>query len=77
MGPRSRASQAARSRLRRRAARAGVRDERPGEQSAYTRLLGDAMAGEGALFTREDAVEAAWAAAVEPILKVHPRAHPL
>ena len=48
-------------------------DERPGEQSAYTRLLGDAMAGEGALFTREDAVEAAWAA-VGPILKVHPRA---
>ena len=48
-------------------------DDRPGEQSAYTRLLGDAMAGEGALFTREDAVEAAWAA-VEPILKVHPRA---
>jgi len=40
-------------------------------------LLGDAMAGEGALFTREDAVEAAWAAAVEQILKVHPRAHPL
>ncbi len=48
-------------------------DECPGEQSAYTRLLGDAMAGEGALFTREDAVEVAWAA-VEPILKVHPRA---
>jgi len=48
-------------------------DDRPGEQSAYTRLLGDAMAGEGALFTREDAVEAAWAA-VEPILGVHPRA---
>ena len=50
-------------------------DEHPGEQSAYTRLLGDAMAGEGALFTREDAVEAAWAA-VEPILKVHPKAIP-
>ena len=50
-------------------------DEHPHEQSAYTRLLGDAMAGERALFTREDAVEAAWAA-VEPILKVHPRAIP-
>jgi glucose-6-phosphate 1-dehydrogenase len=37
-------------------------DEHPGEQSAYARLLGDAMAGDGALFTREDAVEAAWAA---------------
>jgi glucose-6-phosphate 1-dehydrogenase len=42
-------------------------DEHPGEQSAYARLLGDAMAGDGALFTREDAVEAAWAA-VAPVL---------
>ena len=42
-------------------------DEHPREQSAYARLLGDAMAGDGALFTREDAVEAAWTA-VAPVL---------
>ena len=46
-------------------------DEHPGEQPAYARLLGDAMAGDGALFTREDAVEAAWAA-VEPVLDAPP-----
>ena len=45
-------------------------DERPGEEAPYERLLGDAMAGNGALFTREDAVEAAWAA-VDPVLKRH------
>ena len=33
------------------------------------------MAGDGALFTREDAVEAAWAV-VEPVLKNHHRARP-
>ena len=38
-----------------------------GEESPYERLLGDAMAGDGALFTREDAVEAAWAV-VDPVL---------
>jgi glucose-6-phosphate 1-dehydrogenase len=43
-------------------------DEQPGQESPYERLLGDAMAGDGALFTREDAVEAAWAV-VEPVLK--------
>ncbi len=41
----------------------------------YERLLGDAMAGNGALFTREDAVEAAWAV-VDPVLKNHHRVHP-
>ncbi|WP_158817199.1 glucose-6-phosphate dehydrogenase [Methylocapsa sp. S129] len=50
-------------------------DEHPGEQTAYARLLGDAMAGDGALFTREDAVEAAWAV-VDPILDAHPKALP-
>ncbi|THD46990.1 MAG: glucose-6-phosphate dehydrogenase [Bradyrhizobium sp.] len=50
-------------------------DEHPGEQTAYTRLLGDAMAGDGALFTREDAIEAAWAV-VDPILKAPPELHP-
>ena len=46
-------------------------DERPGEEMPYERLLGDAMAGNGALFIREDAVEAAWAV-VDPILNDHP-----
>ena len=49
-------------------------EERPGEESPYERLLGDAMAGDGALFTREDAVEAAWAV-VDPVLKTHPKVH--
>jgi glucose-6-phosphate 1-dehydrogenase len=47
----------------------------PGEEEPYERLLGDAMAGDGALFTREDAVEAAWAV-VDPVLKSHHRARP-
>jgi glucose-6-phosphate 1-dehydrogenase len=50
-------------------------DEQPGEQSPYERLLGDAMLGDGALFTREDAVEAAWAV-VDPILDKHHRVKP-
>jgi glucose-6-phosphate 1-dehydrogenase len=50
-------------------------DQRPGEEAPYERLLGDAMAGNGALFTREDAVEAAWAV-VDPVLAKHPRARP-
>jgi len=47
-------------------------DEQPGEEAPYERLLGDAMAGDGALFAREDAVEAAWAV-VDPVLKKHHR----
>ncbi|HUW00096.1 MAG TPA: glucose-6-phosphate dehydrogenase [Gallionella sp.] len=35
-------------------------DEQSDIESPYERLLGDAIAGNGALFTREDAVEAAW-----------------
>jgi glucose-6-phosphate 1-dehydrogenase len=50
-------------------------EEQPGEEAPYERLLGDAMIGDGALFTREDAVEAAWAV-VDPILKSHHRARP-
>jgi len=50
-------------------------EQQPGEKTPYERLLGDAMIGDGALFAREDAVEAAWAA-VDPILKKHHRAHP-
>ncbi|MGA9665662.1 MAG: glucose-6-phosphate dehydrogenase [Gallionella sp.] len=42
-------------------------DEQSGIESPYERLLSDAMAGNGALFTREDAVEAAWVA-VDPVL---------
>jgi len=45
-------------------------DQQPGEESPYERLLGDAMAGNGALFIRQDAVEAAWAV-VEPVLTEH------
>ena len=50
-------------------------DERPGEEAPYERLLDDAMAGNSALFTREDAVEAAWAV-VDPVLKNHHRVRP-
>ena len=50
-------------------------EEQDGEESPYERLLGDAMSGDGALFTREDAVEAAWAV-VDPVLKTHHRARP-
>ena len=41
----------------------------------YELLLGDAMVGDGALFTREDAVEAAWAV-VEPVLTNHHKVRP-
>ena len=50
-------------------------DEHPGEEAPYERLLGDAMAGNGALSIRQDAVEAAWAV-VEPVLNEHPAVHP-
>ena len=50
-------------------------EDQPGEEAPYERLLGDAMIGDGALFTREDAVEAAWAV-VNPVLKTHHRVRP-
>jgi glucose-6-phosphate 1-dehydrogenase len=50
-------------------------DEQPGEEAPYERLLSDAMAGDASLFTREDAIEAAWAV-VDPVLTKHPRALP-
>jgi glucose-6-phosphate 1-dehydrogenase len=50
-------------------------EEQPGEETPYERLLGDAMIGDGALFTREDAVEAAWAV-VDPVLKNRHRVRP-
>jgi glucose-6-phosphate 1-dehydrogenase len=48
-------------------------EEEVGEQSPYERLLADAMAGDPALFAREDAVEAAWRV-VDPVLATHPGA---
>ncbi len=50
-------------------------DHQPGQEAPYERLLTDAMAGDGALFTREDAVEAAWAA-VDRVLKTDRRVRP-
>jgi len=50
-------------------------EEQPGEELPYELLLGDAMLGDGALFTREDAVEAAWTA-VDPVLETHPEVRP-
>ena len=59
-----------------RPARALAAQRAAGQEAPYERLLGDAMAGDGALFTREDAVEAAWAV-VEPVLENHNPALPL
>ena len=50
-------------------------EQQPGEETPYERLLGDAMKGDGGLFTREDAVEAAWVV-VDRVLKHHPRVRP-
>ncbi|MET0384005.1 MAG: glucose-6-phosphate dehydrogenase [Burkholderiaceae bacterium] len=46
-----------------------------GEEAPYDRLLGDAMAGDGSLFTSLEAVEAAWAI-VDGVLARAPRAIP-
>ena len=45
-------------------------EEEPGEEKPYERLLCDAMTGDSALFTREDAVEAAWAV-VDGVITTH------
>ena len=45
-------------------------EEEAGEQSPYERLLGDAMAGDPALFASEAAIEAAWRV-VDPVLTAH------
>jgi glucose-6-phosphate 1-dehydrogenase len=50
-------------------------EEHPGGELPYERLLTDAMNGDGALFTREDAVEAAWTV-VEPVLSALRRCLP-
>ncbi|MBU1263197.1 MAG: glucose-6-phosphate dehydrogenase [Gammaproteobacteria bacterium] len=48
-------------------------DEQTEEESPYERLLGDAMAGNGALFAHETCLEAAWAV-LDPVLTKHHRA---
>lgn len=48
--------------------------EQAGEIAPYERLLEDAMAGDPALFTGEEAVEAAWAV-VDPVLESHAPVH--
>jgi len=48
-------------------------DDLAGEEAPYDRLLGDAMAGDGSLFTSPEAVEAAWKA-VDGVLARHPKA---
>jgi len=48
-------------------------DEQPEEESPYERLLGEAMAGNGALFAREECLEAAWAV-LDPVLTKHHQA---
>jgi glucose-6-phosphate 1-dehydrogenase len=48
-------------------------DAYPGAETPYARLLLDAMAGDQALFSREDAVEAAWAV-LDPVIRNH---HPV
>jgi glucose-6-phosphate 1-dehydrogenase len=50
-------------------------EQQKGEESPYDRLIGDALNGDGALFTREEAVEAAWAV-VDPVLSHHHPAIP-
>jgi glucose-6-phosphate 1-dehydrogenase len=45
------------------------------EMGAYERLLGDALLGDPTLFSRQDAVEAAWAV-VEPVLGNAEPVHP-
>ena len=51
-------------------------DTQAGKEAPYERLLGDAMIGNGALFTREDTVEAAWMV-VDRVLEDPPSGAPL
>ena len=46
----------------------------PDEQAPYERLLDDALAGNGTLFTRQDAVEASWAV-LDRVLSTHQPVH--
>jgi len=52
-----------------------LQDAQLADEAPYDRLLGDAMAGDNTLFTREDTVEAAWAV-VDPVVKHHHRVLP-
>lgn len=52
----------------------GERIIRQESETPYERLLSDAMAGNNALFAREDAVEAAWAV-IDPVLSSHSPVH--
>jgi glucose-6-phosphate 1-dehydrogenase len=52
-----------------------VREHHPDEMPPYERLLGDAMHGDPALFTREDTVEAAWEV-VDPVIDDATELHP-
>ncbi len=52
-----------------------LHEDEPNAMSTYERLLGDAMTGDDALFTDEDAVMAAWSV-VEPVLATHGAALP-
>ncbi len=52
-----------------------VCNEKGDEMQAYERLLGDALKGDATLFTRQDAVEAAWRI-VDPVLADAPRVRP-
>jgi glucose-6-phosphate 1-dehydrogenase len=49
-------------------------DDQPIEETPYERLLGDAISGDGSLFIREDAVEAAWAV-IDTVLTTHHKAY--
>ena len=51
-----------------------VCDEKGEQMQAYERLLGDALKGDASLFTRQDAVEAAWRI-VDPVLAHPPPVH--
>jgi glucose-6-phosphate 1-dehydrogenase len=50
-------------------------NDQPGEETAYERLLGDALEGDTLLFAREDGVEASWRA-IDPVLTHHGSAIP-
>jgi glucose-6-phosphate 1-dehydrogenase len=45
-----------------------ARHQTGSDKSPYERLLGDALRGDGTLFTQDDAVEAAWRV-VDPVLQ--------